>query len=161
MHMSTPQAITPEGVSKHVHALLATNVTIKKLPAQELKAPLVFGTINDEAGALVCLVVADIAASGSMGGALSKIPAGAVQDIMRKGQVLDEDLLGNYHEVVNVLTVMTTAAVGRRTILKNVEQSKSPLAPPLQDFMKSAKTKIFMSVAVQGYPAGGMNFYHV
>jgi hypothetical protein len=158
--MSTLQPMTPEGVAKHVHALLQSNVTVKKVPTQELKGPLVFGKILDEAGALVCLVVADIAAAGSTGAALSKIPAGAVSDLVRKSQVLDEDLLGNYHEVVNVLTVMTTAAVGRRTILRTVEQTKTALEAPLLEFMKTAKSKLFLQVAVQGYPAGGMNVYH-
>lgn len=159
--MSTPQAITPEAVSKHVQALVAANVTVKKLPTQELKVPLVFGKIQDEAGSLVCLVVADIGAAGSTGASLSKIPAGAVQDTMRRAQLLDEDLLANYHEVVNVLTVMTTAAVGRRTILKSVEQTKIPLEPALQEFIKSAKQKIYLQITVQGYPAGGMNIFHV
>ncbi|MDB4972740.1 MAG: hypothetical protein JWN48_1081, partial [Myxococcaceae bacterium] len=59
--MATPQPITPESVAKHVNLLLATNVTVKKLPTQELKGPLVVGNIVDEAGALVCVVVADIA----------------------------------------------------------------------------------------------------
>ena len=34
--MATLQAITPEGVTKHIHALLASNVTVKKLASQEL-----------------------------------------------------------------------------------------------------------------------------
>lgn len=156
--MATPQPITPEAVTKHVHALLACNVTVKKLPAQELKGPLTYGAIHDEAGALVCLIVADTAAGGSTGAALSKIPAGAVQDLVRKSQPLDEDLLGNYHEVVNVLTVLTTAALGRRTILRTVDQPKAPTAEAAA-LIKDAKAKLFLQVAVQGYPAGGMNIY--
>jgi hypothetical protein len=157
--MSTPQPITPEAVAKHVHALLATNVTVKKLPSQELKGALVFGGVHDEAGALVCVVVADIAAAGSTGAALSKIPAGAVQDLLRKGQLLDEDLLGNYHEVVNVLTVLTTAALGRRTILREVNQNKTALEGACAKLMMSANAKLFLQIGVQGYPAGGMNIY--
>ncbi|MEY4513060.1 MAG: hypothetical protein RLZZ450_5182 [Pseudomonadota bacterium] len=157
--MSTPRPITPEAVAKHVHALLATNVTVKKLPSQELKGPLVFGSVHDEAGVLVCAVVADISAAGSTGGALSKIPAGAVQDLVRKGQILDEDLLGNYHEVVNVLTVLTTAALGRRTILREVDQTKTVLEGACAELVKTANAKLFLQVAVQGYPAGGINLY--
>lgn len=157
--MATPQPITPEGITKHTQALLGSPVTVKKLPAQELKGPLVYGTIHDEAGALVCLVVADIAAAGGTGGALSKIPGGAVQDIMRRGQLLDEDLLANFHEVVNVLTVLTTAAVGRRTILRQVDQSKTGLDETLQAFVKAAKTKLFLQIGIQSYPTGGMNLY--
>lgn len=155
--MSTPQPITPEAVSKHVQALLGMSVTVKKLPSQELKGPQVFAKIHDEAGALVCVILTDIAASGSSGAALSRIPAGAVQDLIRKGQLLDEDLLANYHEVANVLTVLTTAALGRRTILRTVEQTKTALAPELQEFVKAAKQKYYLQLAAQGYPAGGMN----
>jgi len=157
--MATPQPITPEAVSKHIHALLGSNVTVKKLPSQELKGALVFGGVHDEAGTLVCAVVADIAAAGSTGAALSKIPAGAVQDLVRKGQLLDEDLLGNYHEVVNVLTVLTTAALGRRTILREVNQTKVALEGASLQLVTSANAKLFLQVAVQGYPAGGMNIY--
>ena len=157
--MATPQPITSEAVARHVQALLGSNVTVKKLPSQELKLPLVFAGIHDESGALVCAVVADIGAAGSTGAALSRIPGGAVQDILRKGQLLDEDLLGNYHEVVNVLTVLTTGALGRRTILREVNQTKSALEGAAQQLVTSAKAKLFLQVAVQGYPAGGMNIY--
>ena len=157
--MSTPQAITPEGVTKHMVALLGTNVTAKKLPTQDIKGNQVYSLIHDEAGALVCVILSDIAAAGSCGAALSKIPAGAVQDLVRKSQLLDEDLLANYHEIANVLTVLTTAAVGRRTILRTVAQSKGLLEPDVDKFVKGAKTKVFLQVAIQGYPAGAMNLY--
>lgn len=157
--MATPQPITPEGVAKHVQALLGVNVSVKKLPAQELKGALVFAKIHDEAGALVCVLLSDIAGAGSTGAALSRIPAGAVQDLIRKSQLLDEDLLANYNEVANVLTVLTTAALGRRTILRTVDQTKGALEPDLQELVKNAKQKTFLQVTVQGYPAGGMNVF--
>ena len=157
--MSTPQAITPEAVQKHVHALLATNVTVKKVNAQEIKGAQVYAPIHDEAGALVSVISCDLSGAGSTGAALSKIPPGAVQDLVRKGELLDEDLLGNYHEVANVLTVLTTAALGRRTILRGVSQSKTPPAAPMLDLMKKAPTKVFLQVAVQGYPPGLMAIF--
>lgn len=157
--MPTPQPITPEGVTKHVQALLGMGVTVKKLPSQELKGAQVFAKIHDESGALVCTILCDIAAAGSTGAALSRIPAGAVQDLIRKSQLLDEDLLANYHEVANVLTVLTTAALGRRSILRTVEQTKGALDDELSELVKGAKQKYFMQIAVQGYPAGGMNIH--
>lgn len=157
--MATPQPITPEAVAKHINALLGTNVTVKKVATQELKGAQVFARIEDEASALSCAILCDIAAAGSTGAALSKIPAGAVQDLMRRGNLLDEDLLGNYHEVANVLTVLTTAALGRRSLLRAVDQTKGALEAPLQEFVKNAKTKLYLQVTVQGYPAGGMNIY--
>lgn len=159
--MSTTEAITPQNVSKHIHALVQMNVNAKTLPSQELKGPRVYATINDEAGELVCVLVADVGAAGSTGASLSRIPAGAVQDLVRKGQELDDDLLANYHEIANVLTVLTTAAVGRRTILRKVEQSKGEPPEPLRALIKSAKNKVFLNVTLQGYPPGGLNFYHV
>ncbi|MDB4973516.1 MAG: hypothetical protein JWN48_1857, partial [Myxococcaceae bacterium] len=95
----------------------------------------------------------------SSGAALSKIPAGAVQDLVRKGQLLDEDLLGNYHEVVNVLTVLTTAGLGRRTILRGVEQTKTPPQGAVAELIKSAPSKTYLQMGVQGYSPGGMNIY--
>ena len=159
--MSTPQAITPEAVQKQLHALLATNVTVKKVNAQEIKGAQVYAPIHDEAGALVSVICCDLPGAGSTGAALSKIPPGAVQDLVRKGELLDEDLLGNYHEVANVLTVLTTAGLGRRTILRTVEQTKSGLDAPSQELIKSAKAKLFLQLSVQGYSAGGMNVFHV
>lgn len=157
--MSTPQAITPEGVTKHMHSLLGSQVTVKKLPTQDIKGNQVYALIHDEAGALVCVILSDIPAAGSTGAALSKIPAGAVQDLVRKSQLLDEDLLANYHEVANVLTVLTTGAIGRRTILRTVAQSKGLLEPDVDKLVKGAKTKVCLQVAIQGYPPGAMNFY--
>lgn len=157
--MSTPQAITPEAVQKHVHALLATNVTVKKLNAQEIKGAQVYAPVHDEAGTLACMICCDMAGAGSTGAALSKIPPGAVQDLVRKGELLDEDLLANYHEVANVLTVLTTAALGRRTILRGVNQSKTPPAAPVLELIKKAPQKVFLQVAVQGYPPGVMAIF--
>ncbi|MDB4987881.1 MAG: hypothetical protein JWN04_3059 [Myxococcaceae bacterium] len=157
--MAAPQPITPAAISKHAQALLQTPVVVKKLPTGELKSPLVIGTIQDDAGALVCAVVAELACAGSAGAALSKIPAGAVQDLLRRSLLLDEDLLANYHEVVNVLTVLTTAALGRRTVLRAVEQTKGTPDEAVQTLMKEARTKLYLSVSVQGYPAGAMNLY--
>jgi hypothetical protein len=157
--MSTPQAITPEAVTKHVHALLATNVTVKKVTTQEIKGAQVYAMVHDEAGALVCVILTDLTCAGSTGAALSKIPPGAVQDLVRKGELLDEDLLANYQEVANVLTVLTTAAIGRRTILRTVAQSKTPPPAPVLELVKKAPTKVFLQVAVQGYPTGAMNVY--
>jgi hypothetical protein len=154
-------SITPETVSKHIHALVQTQVVTKKLPAQELKGQRVYASIFDEAGALVCVLVADTAAAGSTGAALSKIPPGAVQDLVRKAQPLDEDTLANYHEVANVLTVLTTAALGRRTILRGVTQTPGEPDAAVGGLLKSAAHKLFFQVAVQGYPAGGLNVYHV
>ena len=157
--MSTLQAFTPEAVTKHVHALLATNVTVKKLPPQEIKGAQVYAAIYDEPGALVCVLATDMACAGSTGAALSKIPPGAIQDLIRKGELLDEDVLANYYEVANVLTVLTTAAMGRRTILKTVNQYKKAPEEPLIEMMKKAPTKLCLQVAVQGYPTGIMNVY--
>jgi len=159
--MSAPQAITPEAISKHIQALLQTNIGAKKLPNQELKGPRVFASVRDEEGTLVAALIADIAAAGSTGAALSKIPPGAVQDLVRKGELLDEDTLANYHEVVNVLTVLTTAALGRRTILKDVEQARGEPPAPLRELIKTAKNKLFLQLTVQGYPNGGLNIYHL
>jgi hypothetical protein len=82
-----------------------------------------------------------------------------VQDLIRKGQLLDEDMLGNYQEVVNVLTVLTTAALGRRTVLREVHQTRTPLEGAVTELVRSANTKLFLQVAVQAYPAGCMNIY--
>lgn len=157
--MVTPQPITAESVAKHIQALLGCSVAVKKLPSQELKGALVFAPIRDEAGALVCAIVCDIAAAGSTGAGLSRVPAGAVQDLVRRGQLLDEDLLGNYHEVANVLTVLSTAALGRRTILQTVEQTRGAPDADLLALVKSAPQKLYLQVTVQGYPAGGMNIF--
>jgi hypothetical protein len=157
--MST-QPIKPDTIAKHIHALLQTNVTAKEMKAQDVKPPLVFGKIVDETGALVCVVVADIGCAGSAGAALSKIPPGAVSDLVRKNSPLDEDLLANFHEVVNVLTVLTTGALGRRTILRSVEQTPKLVEPELVAFVKNAKNKLAYQIAVQGYPAGALNIYH-
>lgn len=155
------QAITPEAIGKHIHALLQTNVTAKKLPAQELKGQRVYASIRDEAGGLVCVLVADAGAAGSAGAALSKIPPGAVQDMVRKAQPLDEDTLANYHEVANVLTVLTTAALGRRTILRALTQSAGTPEPEVANVIKTAANKLFVQLGVQGYPGGGLNVYHL
>jgi hypothetical protein len=158
--MSTTQPIKPDVIAKHVHALLQTNVTVKEQRAQDVKPPMVFGKIFDEAGALVCVVIADIACAGSTGAALSKIPPGAVSDLIRKNSPLDDDLLANFHEVVNVLTVLTTAAVGRRTILRTVEQTPKLTDAEALALTKSAKNKLAFQVGVQGYPPGALNIYH-
>jgi hypothetical protein len=99
----------------------------------------------------------DLACAASVGAALSRVPAGAAADAARRNQ-MDEILLGNFHEVINVLTVLTTAAVGRRTILKYVKQGKEAVEPSLVAFASSAKTKIFGQLSIQGYAGGHFAF---
>ncbi|HEY6878052.1 MAG TPA: hypothetical protein VI299_08525 [Polyangiales bacterium] len=124
-----------------------------------MKGPLVRAEITDGEGTLVCVLLADNAAAGALGAALSKIPPGAVQDIVRRAQPLDDDLLANYHEVVNVLTVLTTMTLARRTILRGVKQGGQTLLT--EDFVVRAPHKAYFQVAVQAYPAGAIAFFHV
>lgn len=150
-------AITSEGAAKHIAALLGVGVTAKKGQPADLKGPLVVGVVQDEQGELVCLMQFDLNAAGSVGAALSRIPAGAVQDSVRRG-ALDESLLGNFHEVANVLTVLTTAAIERRTILRGVKQGKEASDPDFVAFASKAKAKLVGQLAIQGYPAGNFGF---
>jgi hypothetical protein len=150
-------AITPEAAAKHIGALLGMNVTIKKAAPTDLKGATAVGLVDDEEKALCCVVQCDLAAAGSTGAGLSRIPAGAVQDCLKKG-TLEPGLMENFHEIVNVLTVLTTAELGRRTILRNVTQGKDATAPDVAGFVAKAKTKIFMQVTVPGYPPGVLGF---
>ena len=61
-------------------------------------------------------------------------------------------------EVINVLTVLTTAAIGRRTILKHTKQGKEAQDPALTAFASAAKTKVFGQLTIQGYPGGNFAF---
>jgi hypothetical protein len=159
--MNTAQPIKALAVAKHMQALLQTTVSVKELPAADMKPPLVFAKVHDSAGKLVCVMVADIACAGSTGAALSRIPAGAVTDLLRKDKPLDEDLLANFHEVANVLTVLTTAALGQRTTLGTVDQATKELATDVNAFMASAGSKLAFQASVQGYPPGTLTFYQL
>jgi hypothetical protein len=151
-------AITPEAAAKHVAALVGINVTAKKAMPTDLKGPQVLAMVDDEEKKLVCVIQFDFNAAGSLGAALSRIPAGSIQDLARKGGVLDENLEGNFHEIANVLTVLTTAAIGRRTILRGLKQGKAVTEPEAQGFISKAKNKTFMKFDVQGYPGGIAGF---
>lgn len=150
-------AITVEGAAKHIAALMGLTVTAKKGQATDVKGATAVGVVDDEAGQLVCLIQCDLAVAASIGAALSRIPAGAAQDAIRRS-AMDDAILGNFHEVMNVLTVLTTAAVGRRTILRSVKQGKEALDPTLTAFAAAAKTKVFGQLTIQGYPGGFFGF---
>lgn len=150
-------AITVEGTAKHIAALMGLTVTAKKGQPADLKGPTAVGVVVDEAGETVCLIQFDMASAASVGAALSRVPAGAAQDAIRRNN-MDEVLMGNFHEVINVLTVLTTAAVGRRTILKHTKQGKEAQDPALTAFAAAAKTKIHGQLTVQGYPGGHFAF---
>lgn len=151
-------AITPEAAAKHVAALVGMSVSAKKAMPTDLKGPQVLALIDDEAKQLVCILQFDFNAAGSLGASLSRIPAGAVQELAKKGGVLDASLEENFHEIANVLTVLTTQAVGRRTILRGLKQGKDVSAPELQSFITKSKNKTFMKFDVQGYPGGIAGF---
>ena len=152
-------AITVEGTAKHIAALMGLTVTAKKGQPADLKGALAVGVVVDEAGETVCLIQFDMAAAASVGACLSRVPAGAAQDAVRRSS-MDEILMGNFHEVINVLTVLTTAAIGRRTILKHTKQGKEAQDPALTAFAAAAKTKLYGQLTVQGYPGGGFAFLH-
>lgn len=151
-------AITPEATAKHIAALVGVHVTAKKALPTDLKGPQVLALIDDENKQLSCILQCDFNAAGSMGAALSRIPPGTIQELLRKGGVLDEGLEGNFHEIANVLTVLTTAALGKRTILRGLKQGKAVSEPDLQGFLGKSKNKTFMKVDVQGYPGGVFAF---
>jgi hypothetical protein len=150
-------AITVEGAAKHIAALMGLTVTAKKGQPTDIKGTIAVGVVVDEAGEVVTLIQFDMASAASVGAALSRVPAGAAADAARRNQ-MDEILLGNFHEVINVLTVLTTAAVGRRTILKYVKQGKEAVEPSLVAFASAAKTKIFGQLTIQGYAGGHFAF---
>lgn len=146
-------AITPDGAAKHIGSLLGMPVVVKKGAPADLKGPLAVALINDEQNQLVCVIQFDMASAGSAGAALSRIPAGAVQDAMKKG-TLEPGLMENFHEIVNLLTVLTTGALGKRTILGAVAQGKDATPAAAQAFVTKAKNKSFMQLVVPGYPTG-------
>lgn len=152
-------AITTEAVAKHIASLLGLNVVAKKGQAADLKGNPVIGIIEDEANALVCLLQFDLAGAGSVGAALSRVPSGAVQDDLRRG-ALDESLLANFHEVANVLTVLTTAAIGRRTILRGIKHGKDALTADHKTFISKAANKLYGQLSIQGYPNGNFAFFY-
>jgi hypothetical protein len=152
-------AITVEGTAKHIAALLGLTVTAKKGQPTDIKGTIASGVVVDEAGQVVCLINFDLAAAASVGAALSRVPAGAAQDAVRRN-LMDEVLIGNFHEVINVLTVLTTAAVGRRTILKHTKQGKEAVDPALTAFGAAAKNKLFGQLSVQGYAGGHSAFLY-
>jgi hypothetical protein len=150
-------AITPEATAKHIGALLGMNVVGKKAAPTDLKGALAVGIVEDEAKALCCVVQGDLPAAGSTGAALSRIPAGAVTDSLKKG-TLEDGLMENFHEVVNVLTVLTTAQLGRRTILRSTLQGKAATDAAVTEFVSKAKTKIYVHLTVPGYAGGVLAF---
>lgn len=151
-------AITPDAAAKHIGALLGIAVSAKKAAPADLKGPRVVAQIRDEEKNLVCIILFDLGAAGSTGAALSRIPQGAVQDSIKRG-VLEEGLFDNAHEIANVLTVLTTQALGRRSILQSIKQSKDAAADKdAQTFISAAKNTIFMQLTVPGYPGGVCGF---
>jgi hypothetical protein len=54
---------------------------------------------------------------------------------------------------------LTTAALGRRTILRGVEQTGGALASDMQQLIKRAQQSHFMRIAVHGFPTGSMNIF--
>lgn len=153
-------AITPEVVAKQLSALLDVNVALKKGAATDLKGTPVIGVVEDEASELVALIEFDVAAAGTLGAALSRIPAGAVKEAVTRG-ALDESLLANFHEVANVLTILTTAALERRTILRGIKQANEVAEPRLRTFAEKAKQKVALQVSVPNYPNGHCRFSFV
>lgn len=156
--MNAKLELQPEFISKHIHALLQTPVTVQKAAGPDLRGLLSRAEIVDDKGALSCVLLADTAAAGSTGAALTRIPPGAVLELVRRAQSLDEDMLANFHEVANVLTVLTTALLARRTILRGVTQG--PRVTSNEDWVRRAMHKVFFRVSVQSYPAGVIGFFY-
>jgi len=150
-------AINPEVVAKHITALVGVTVTAKKGLPTDLKGKTVVCVIDNEATELACLILFDFAAAGGAGAALSRIPPAVVKDATVRN-TLDENLLENFHEIANVLTVLTTAALGQRSILRGVKQGKDSEEPGLKAFIAKATTKICIQLAIQGYPSGHCAF---
>ena len=149
--------ITPDAVAKHLSSLFGLSVKLTPAKPTDIKEPAIVATISDESGGICCLMHCDLAGAASMGAALSRIPAGVVQDALKK-KVLEEGLLENFHEIANIMTVLTTASAGKRTILAAVSESKDVKAPQAAKLLRTSKRKHYMRVAVSGYPDGFLGF---
>ncbi|MFT7521034.1 MAG: hypothetical protein ACI9MC_003185, partial [Kiritimatiellia bacterium] len=121
-------------------------------------SPLVVSVYVDDNGVAGALLVTDVAASAGIAAALTLMPAGAVNEAVRMGE-LDENLLENWDEIANICTQTVRLAGFPVFKLKGTIQSSTGLTPEVETLISSAPYQVGWSVQVPGFSNGKISIF--
>ena len=100
--MSTTQMPATEEIGTFLTSLLGLSTSAKEGAALEADAIHAVGDFRDDAGEVKAVLACDIAAAAKLAAALTRIPAGGVEDAISEGE-LSGNLSDNLKEVFNIV----------------------------------------------------------
>lgn len=147
--MSSPTLPDHVKIAKNLSTLLGREVTAAKARGKvTFKGPVVVATYVDDQDKPCVSCVCDFGAAGHMGGALSLIPIGVVEQAVKKAD-FDSELLAASREVLNVLAGLINTDLQKHLRLTDAVVHKS--AP--KESMAGA-TRRELTIGVHGYGGG-------
>lgn len=123
---------SPSAAEVHslLHGLFGLNVTETDVAMEE---PFVLAEYADETDVVVGYMACDLATGGRLGAALTQVPAGRVDEVVRE-KALPESLSENLFEVFNICVNLVAPLDGRRLVLRRI----CSVGDPDFDAVKSA-----------------------
>lgn len=147
-----------EELAELIGSLTGKEVKVGKGPVLEPgpALPVVAATYVDDDGRVGALLIADVAAAAGMSAALTLMPAGAVTDAMRAGE-LDEALLENWAEIANICTQVVRVPGFPKFKLQGSVQSSTGLGSTVEALLAEARYRAGWSVQVPQYSNGRLS----
>jgi hypothetical protein len=149
--------LNPLDLSRLLSELVGTEVRLAPgSGVADAKAPQVFGTYTVLPDDAALVLQADLKLLSSIGGALLRLPAEAVEDHVT-GAGVDEVLRDAMHEVLNIAS---TAVVRKgRAVFQKMLFDASELPGKAAETLESPFTRSVFEVFVQDYKGGKLTIY--
>jgi hypothetical protein len=145
----------PDDVREVLNSLLGRDITSSRVPAESIPmdARFVVGLYEREDGKVGGVCVADLTIAVYSGAALSMLPVGVANENVKDG-VIEDNLLENFHEVLNVGVMWFTGKGAPRVRLAEVFPPGSKLPDDVRMVMGAPAERLDVKCEVAGYGDG-------
>jgi hypothetical protein len=152
--ISTP---TPQTVRSVIGGLFDKDLNIEALPPSSFNAhdPMTIAVYANDEGKPQALFLCDVGLAAHAAAALVMLPV-AKSQTCADGGYIDDELLENYHEVVNVGAGMFVDSSGGRVTLRELIAPGSPLPRDIRPLLVMPAGRATIEMGIEGYGRGRM-----
>ncbi len=151
--MATPQLPSPEAFGTQAGILVGKRLKVTRGAALGAADVRCMASYVDAGGAVVFVIVTDVAFVASMGAALAMMPAGAVAEVLRTGKP-SPALVENAYEVLNVAAALFNEVAGTSLHVKLDQVRIGPLDASRTTLIAHPASRLDLTVTLPGYTDG-------
>ncbi len=102
---------------------------------------------------IVALCICDVAIASHAGAALSMIPPNVAEECVKSGE-LDDNLLGNFSEILNIGSQWFEESSQSRVTLKSVETQADALCSAAVQIVENSSQRLDLEITISDYGTG-------